>query len=492
MTRRQRQSSQQIGEPSSFETNGSGALDLGYDRDAVEFGVMHIGPGRFHRAHQAFYFNELLKRDTRWGVEAVSMRSTWLKEQLADQSNLYTLKIVGQNEAILPIGSIIGINSWSNDRKRVIDLFCDPRLKLITLTITEAGYYASHDGTLNLDAPEIANDLASPAQSKTAIGLLVYGLRARWKEGLEPPNILSCDNVSRNGNVLRNACICLARQVDRDFSSYLERSVSFPNSVVDSITPASPPELAEEVRRELGFNDHAPVLREEFSEWIIEDKFAGERPRLDVVGVQFVDDIEPYERRKLRILNASHTILAILGLQKGLNTVFDALNDEHIRRFLEAALANCILPSLNGPTSVLTIYVENMYRRFQNPRIPHLLDQIIENTSVKLENRILPAVSLLLKSNQRYDELLVLVISWIVFIGKRHDANEEFSDPIFSSKSQVLGDAPLSERVLAYLDSSSLSALDASDKSRLHRRVAELLELHFSQSAEAPLAYLER
>ncbi|MEO6104798.1 MAG: mannitol dehydrogenase family protein, partial [Pseudoxanthomonas sp.] len=254
-----------------------------YDLERIRIGIVHLGVGAFHRAHQALYVDDLLADEPDWAICGVSLHGTSVRDALQAQDGLYTLALLDEPPRLRVIGSIRELLAAREQPALVLERLADPGVRLVTLTITEKGYCLAGDD-LDLAHPEIAHDLASPDAPQSAIGYLVAGLRQRHRLGIAPYTVLSCDNLADNGGRLRRAVLQFARRVDGDLAQWIEEQVTFPRSMVDSITPATDDALRERVDLALGVVDAWPVQREPFSQWVIEDSFCNGRPALERAG----------------------------------------------------------------------------------------------------------------------------------------------------------------------------------------------------------------
>lgn len=366
-----------------------------YDRRAHGVGIVHIGLGAFHRAHQAVYVDDLLAtRGGDWRILGVSLRSSALSTTLNRQDALFSVATVdggGADDRV--IGALGGALSAPANPTAVIGAIADPATKLVTLTISEKGYGHAASGGLDQTHPDIVHDLARPAVPRSAIGWLAAGLRARAAHASAPLTILSCDNLPENGRLLGRVIRDFAERVDPPLIAWIDANVRFPSSMVDRIVPATTPADIDAAARRLGVTDAATVRTEPFRQWVIEDDFAGDRPALDRVGVQFVADIRPYEFAKLRLLNGSHSMLAYLGLAAGHQFVHEAVADPALRTLIEAAMIEESGPTLPPmPGFDISGYRRALLARFANSALAHRLAQIAEDGSRKLPQRLIDPI----------------------------------------------------------------------------------------------------
>jgi fructuronate reductase len=301
-----------------------------YDPGAVRVGIVHLGIGAFHRAHQAVYVDDRLGAgETGWGICGVSLRSPETADALGPQDGLYAVCVrSGAGEQLRVVGSVRRILVAPRDPGALLDAMTDPAVRIASLTVTEKGY--CHDpatGDLRPDHPEIMADLVEPEQPRSAPGVLVEALRRQRRTGARPFTVLCCDNLPENGRTVGRVLAQLAALRDPDLGRWVENEVAFPSTMVDRIVPATADADRAAVAARLGVRDAWPVMTEPFTQWVIEDSFGAGRPRLEDAGAELVADVAPYELMKLRLLNASHSTLAYLGYLAGYETVSDVMTD---------------------------------------------------------------------------------------------------------------------------------------------------------------------
>lgn len=401
----------------------------GYDRTAVTKGVVHFGPGAFHRAHQAPAFDTLLEQDPRWGITAVSLNSASVAEALNPQDGLYTLAMLDAETEYRVIGAI-GRVLTGDQSDAILGALAAPDTRLVSMTVTEKGYCLAGDGTLDFGHPAIAADLEPGARPRSIIGWLVAGLAERRRLGLPGLTLLSCDNLSDNGRKLGAAVRAFAEALDPETARWIEQEARFPNAMVDSITPATDDMLRSRVAIELGLVDAWPIQRERFTQWVIEDDFAGERPALELAGVTFTRDVRGFESAKLRLLNGAHSSLAYIGLGLGHATVAQAMADVPLADFIERLMREDVAPSLTPPAGLdIAAYIGDILRRFANPAIEHRLSQIAWDGSQKLPYRILDTMRDALSAGRPIARLSVPVAAWLRFVERAAHDNFPITDP---------------------------------------------------------------
>ncbi len=423
-----------------------------YDPATVSIGVVHFGPGAFHRAHQAAYFDRVLASDPRWGIAAVSLRSAGTVEALAAQDGLYTLGVLDREPSMRVIGAH---REWigPGGGARVAELLADPAVRIVTSTVTEKGYCLSGDGTLDMAHPDIVHD-RDGGEPRSFVGWLVAGLAARRAAGVAPFAVLCCDNLSGNGGKLRAATIALAATRDADLASWIADNAAFPDTMVDSITPASDAAFLARIADGIGLEDRAAVQREAFTQWVIGPYKLADGPDLAAAGATLTRDVGGYERAKLRILNGLHSSLAYLGLALGLETVADTMAEPKLAAFVERLALEDIVPVLD-PVAGLdhAAYTQDVLTRFRNPAIRHLLSQIAWDGSKKLPYRLLDTIAATIRAGRPVDRLAVPVAAWMAFIAARAEANEAITDPLaeqLADAARGADPAQLTERLFAF------------------------------------------
>lgn len=400
-----------------------------YPRDATRIGIVHLGAGAFHRAHQAVYVDDLLADEPDWAICAVSLHGAATAEALRPQDGLYTVAVLGSAPEYRVIGSIRQALFAGQDQKAILARLADPQVRLVTLTVTEKGYCLGADG-LDAAHPDIVHDLADPDRPRSAIGYVVAGLRARHAAGERPYTVLSCDNLADNGNRLRRATLQYAGHVDPALAAWIAGEVTFPCSMVDSITPATDAVLRERVDAALGLHDAWPVQREAYTQWVVEDRFCNGRPRWERAGVTMSDDIAGHDRAKLRLLNAAHSTLAYLGLLRGLDSVDEAMADPELGPFVATLMHEHIAPNTVMPPGLdVHAYIEAILARFRNPSIRHRLIQIAQDGSQKIPVRLLDTIADALAAGRPVDALCVPVAGWLRFVCRQAKCGRELTDP---------------------------------------------------------------
>ncbi|MCG8611987.1 MAG: mannitol dehydrogenase family protein, partial [Pseudomonadales bacterium] len=389
-----------------------------YDRSALKPYLLHIGFGNFFRAHTAFITDQLARTgDSRWGITIVNLFKADGIRQLRQQNHLYSVtQVEAKAKQEWIIGSVIAsLHPVIDGLPAIMAALSAPELKVLSLTITEKGYGLSPaTGKLDLTHPLIVADLKSPETPRSAIGVLVEGLRQRYAACGTPVTILSCDNLAHNGDLTRNAVVAFATQRSAELAHWIENNCTFPNTMVDRMVPKLSAEIRASLNPETLALDQLATACEPYCQWVIEDRFANGKPEWDRVGVNFVDSIAPYEMMKLRLLNASHSFLAYLGLLAGYKTISETMGDQSFRRAVIRLMLDEQAPTLKLPPEIsLNDYINSIVNRFENPLLHHRTQQIAIDGSQKLQQRIIPSIQYHFDKGTDYTLLVLTVAAWM-------------------------------------------------------------------------------
>lgn len=435
----------------SAQTLSKNARSFEYDRSAVNIGIVHFGIGNFHRAHQAVYVDDLLSTgETQWGITGVSLRSPTMRDTLKPQDYLYTLAILGSSTEYRIIGAIKNVLAAPSEPWAVIDLIATPTTQLISSTITEKGYGLA-SGEVDFSRADLHAEAASLENPTTIYGFLARGIMQRAQnEQSSKLTIMCCDNISKGGELLKSGVEHLLNIHDPKALSWAEQNVSFISSMVDRVSPATDDALKDAVLRDTKHKDNAPVSAEPFTQWIIEDNFAGARPNFDKVGAVFVNDIEPFERMKLRYLNAAHTMASTLGYLSGDTYVHEALERPEVLKFMRDALYKSVLPNAAVPRGYDgSVYIEDVIKRFQNGNLPYANLQVGTDSSQKIQQRWFPTIDLALANGTDCSYFEFCLGAWVVFIQNALE-NNVLNDPKKTMFQSVRTD-DLNQLIQAYL-----------------------------------------
>lgn len=395
----------------------AGVTVPGYDRTYCGVGIVHLGIGAFHRAHQAVYTDDVLAIDGGdWAIVGVSLRDAGMRERMGPQDGLYSVTVrSGGEERQRVIGAVKGVLFGPEDPRALLALLAAPSTRIVSLTVTEKGYCREpSSGALLRDDPEVRRDLEHPDSPVTALGTLVRALDLRRQGGLPPFTVLSCDNLPDNGTSLRRVALEFAGLVSTELAAWIEASVAFPCTMVDRIVPAMTEEALGEVAASLGCRDEAAVVTEPFTQWVIEDHFTLGRPAWEKAGALLVPDVAPYEVMKLRLLNGAHSTLAYLGYLGGMEHIADCMAHDDLRAFIGALLREEISPTLAPPPGFdVPGYIDDLLARFANPVLRHRTWQIAMDGSQKLPQRLLGAIRERLEDGLPIPRLTLAVAGWV-------------------------------------------------------------------------------
>ena len=400
-----------------------------YDRAALRPGILHVGVGNFHRAHMAVYLDRLFAtgQGHDWALVGAGVRAgdAAMRDRLAAQDWLST--VVELDPAGLS-ARVTGamIDFVEVDAAKTVARMADPDIRILSLTITEGGYYVNaRTGGFDEAHPDMAADAKSPHAPKSVFGMIIAGLLQRRDAGHAPFTVLSCDNLPENGHVAQQAVVGLARLSDPDFADWIEASVAFPNSMVDCITPATSERERSMVRDRFGIIDAAPVVCEPFRQWVLEDRFPQGRPALEAVGAQFVPNVAPYELMKLRILNGGHAAIAYPSALLGHEFVHDAMADPRIRAWLTAVETREFMPSLEPiPGVSYEAYFDKILERFSNPEIGDTVQRLCLDGSNRQPKFVLPVLTEALADNTAFQGLALEVALWCRYCAGTDDSGQ--------------------------------------------------------------------
>ncbi len=368
-----------------------------YAREDLSAGILHFGVGNFHRAHQAEYLDRLFAagESLDWAIVGAGVFEGERKGKDVLQAQDWLTTLVEQeadrSEARV-LGSMIDFVEPA-DADAIVARMAQPDIRIVSLTITEGGYFLDSSDRFDPSHPAIQADGANPESPKTVFGMILAGLRARSLAGHPPFTVMSCDNIPHNGTVTKNALVGLAKLSDPDFADWIASNVAFPNGMVDRITPATTDREREILEREFGVEDGWPVFCEGFTQWVLEDNFSLGRPAFEKVGVQFVDDVSPFELMKLRILNGGHATIAYPGGLMGIHYVHEAMEHPLIRAFLRKLEETEIIPMVPPvPDTDTNAYFDLIEQRFSNPKIGDTIQRLCLDGSNRQPKFIVPVI----------------------------------------------------------------------------------------------------
>jgi fructuronate reductase len=416
-----------------------------YDRAAQARGIVHLGIGAFHRAHQAVYTDDAMNDGDRdWAITGVSLRSASVRDSLNPQDGLYGVLTKGGGPAQLRmVGAIRDVLVAPEDPAAVVAAIADPATKIVTLTVTEKGYYRRPgQGGLLADDPVVAADLRGEAP-RTIYGCIAGALAQRKSTGAGPLTLVSCDNLSGNGHLLQSLLAEFLDLRDPALRAWADANVACPDTMVDRIVPATTEEEIVRAQGLSGLRDEALVVTEPFRQWVIEDRFAGPRPRWEAGGAQLVEDVAPFELAKLRLLNGSHSALAYIGLALGHAHVHEAVSDSDLNRFVRAQATDEAAPSLPAAAGLDPAgYVEAIFARFDNANLPHKLAQIAMDGSQKIPQRWLATLTERSARGEACGHHLLSLAAWIAYTRGRDAEGNSYvvDDPLWQRFAAIWSD----------------------------------------------------
>ncbi len=412
----------------------SGVAVPTYDRSAVRVGIVHVGVGGFHRAHQAMYIDGLMNSGAalEWGICGVGVlpQDARMRDVLHSQDGLYTLVLKAPDGTWTPrvIGSIVEYLLAPDDPDAVVEKMADPATRVVSLTVTEGGYNVhAVTGEFDTRTPDVVHDLADGVAPRTSFGLVVEALRRRRDRGVPPFTVSSCDNIQGNGDVARAMFGAFARFKDAELGAWVAANVHFPNSMVDRITPQTTDDDRAQVAQRFGITDGWPVVCEPFTQWVLQEDFPLGRPPYEQVGVQVVDDVEPYELMKLRLLNASHQGLCYFGYLAGYRLVHEVCQDPLFAEFLLRYMEDEATPTLEDVPGIdLAAYRHELITRFSNAGVRDTVARLCAESSDRIPKWLLPVIRAQLAAGGPIGRSTAIVASW----ARYDEAVDEDGEPI--------------------------------------------------------------
>lgn len=395
-----------------------------FDLAQRQIGIVHFGVGGFHRAHQALYLDRLMNQGEAldWAICGVGLLPSdeRMRDALVPQDGLYTLvaKAPDGDRDARVIGSLAEYLFAPEDPEAVLARMTDPSVRIVSLTVTEGGYnYNPSTGQFQFETPAVAADLAadfsSGAAPQTMFGYVSEALRRRRDSGVDPFTVLSCDNVRGNGDLARRMLLAYAQEKDAELGQWMAEHVAFPNCMVDRITPVTSEEDRAMVADDFGIQDAWPVVSEDFIQWVLEDRFPAGRPAFEKVGVQMVDDVEPYELMKLRLLNCSHQAIAYLGLLLGHTYAHEAVNDGDLARFTRSLYMEEATPAVGEVPGInLAEYKDQLMARFGNEHVRDTLARLAAESSDRIPTWLVPVIRENLEAGRSVEVAAAIVASW--------------------------------------------------------------------------------
>lgn len=448
-------------------------ISFDYDRNQVKPGIVHVGVGNFHRAHEEYYTNLLLADAGQlgWGICGIMLLPSdeQLYKALKKQNGEYTLTVCGRDDKdeTYRIGSLVELIWGVENPEAVVDKIADKDIKIVTLTITEGGYNLDKStGKFILDNEAVQHDIAHPHAPKTVFGFVAEGLRKRMTNGSGPVTILSCDNLQHNGNTAKHAFTSFIEAQDKELAAWVAENVTFPNSMVDRITPATTPADIKRLNQKNGTEDEAPVYCEDFIQWVIEDNFIAGRPAWEKVGVEFTDDVTAYENMKLSLLNASHTLLSYPAFLSGYRKVDEAMHDERFAKLLRTFMDKDITPYVPAPGNTdLELYKQTLIERFGNRSVSDQLARLCFDGVSKYPVYVMPNLIKMIRDDADLTRVAFSIAAYRHYLKYKTDDKGvayEVSDPWLTEEDEQLiaSNDPLDFLSLSPFQSTDLKAAD--------------------------------
>ncbi|WP_336352584.1 mannitol dehydrogenase family protein [Pseudomonas atacamensis] len=409
----------------------------GYNLSDTRQGIAHIGVGGFHRAHQAYYTDALMNTGEAldWAICGVGLRpeDRRARDDLREQDYLFTLFELGDSDdtEVRVIGAIRDMLLAEDGAQTLIDKLAEPQIRIVSLTITEGGYCIDDSsGEFMAHLPQIQHDLAHPEAPGTVFGFLCAALAKRRAAGVPAFTVMSCDNLPHNGAVARKALLAFAALRDPQLRDWIDQNVSFPNAMVDRITPMTSTAHRLQLADKHGVDDAWPVVCEPFVQWVLEDKFVNGRPAWEKVGVQFTDDVSPYEEMKIKLLNGSHLALTYLGFLKGYRFVHETMNDPLFVRYMRAYMDLDVTPQLAPVPGIdLSEYKDTLVARFSNQAIADQLERVCSDGSSKFPKFTVPTINRLIADGRETKRAALVVAAWALYLKGVDENGDTYSIP---------------------------------------------------------------
>ncbi|WP_415328134.1 mannitol dehydrogenase family protein [Chryseobacterium sp. MMS23-Vi53] len=462
-----------------------------FNKKNITSGIVHIGVGNFHRAHQQYYTNLLLENEDQqnWGICGICLLPSDEKivNNLRSQNLDYTLTVCGRDgkDEVFKIGSLTELIWGVENPKAVIEKIANKDTKIITLTITEGGYNLDKEtNEFDLNNEKIQHDLKNQENPTTVFGFIAEGLRQRKSNGSGAITILSCDNLQHNGNTAKRAFTTFIENQDKDLAEWVKTNVTFPNSMVDRITPATTSEDIVRLNEKSRTEDKAPVYCEDFTQWVIEDNFVAGRPNWEKVGVEFTDDVTAFENMKLSLLNASHTLLSYPSFLKGYRKVDEAMTDKSIVKFIRDFMEIDITPYVPAPKNTdLNVYKQTLIERFANHSVSDQVSRLCFDGISKFPVYIMPNLAKMVNGNKDLTRVAFLIASYRHYLKYKVDDNGhsfEVAEPwITEEDKQLISNI----NSIKFLELSALKSIDLKSNEKFTNLYSKFTEEIKNQGA---------
>lgn len=418
-----------------------------YSRAGKRNGIVHIGIGAFHRAHQAVYTDDALAIEGGdWLITGISLRSPKARAQLSPQDGYYTVVVNHNNSThYRVIGSISQALYAKEAIGQILTFMSKPEVRIISLTVTEKGY--NHDPVtreLLTDHADILHDLDNLDKPLTTIGLLVSALNQRMRLGSTGLSVLSCDNLPDNGKLLSKLVLSFARQVSLPLADWIDDNISFPSSMVDRIVPATQLQDIQSFAAFSNIRDEGLVVTEAFTQWVIEDNFVEGRPAWDKCGALMVNDVKLYEDAKLRLLNGCHSAIAYLGYLAGYEFIAEAMDNHHFEHFIRYLMKEEITPTVTPPTQFdMKFYQDTVIERLKSHGIRHRTRQVAMDGSQKLPQRLINTILDRLVEGEPIDALCLVIAAWMRYVMGKDETGQPYrvEDPLEACFQRIVAGA---------------------------------------------------
>lgn len=460
-----------------------------YNRQELKTGIVHVGIGGFHRSHQAYYIHQLLEKHNAldWGICGVGLREADRKiyNVLKKQDYLYTLVVQHPNGTVESevIGALKDFLLAVDTPDLVMDKMAHADTKIVSLTITEGGYnFNPSTGDFDFENPDIQEELKQWDKPKTIFGFLTAALRKRRANGLPPFSVLSCDNIQHNGDVARKMLLAFAQEQDAELAAWIAEKVSFPNTMVDRITPVTTSAAIDDLQNRYHLKEEWPVVCEPFIQWVVEDEFSNGRPPLEKVGVQFVPDVSPYEKMKIRLLNAGHSVLGIPGAIHGHPTIDACMEDAVFVKFMRQFMDKEVSPVLGTIEGMdMAKYKDSLEERFANPNIKDSVSRICSESSAKLPKFLIPTLQENLATGGSIEYATFILAAWCYYSDQGISENKEPLEIIDSMKAELQQAArKTQEDKLSFLRQAELFG-DLAEKQRFVEKYTATVQLIYQE-----------
>ena len=463
----------------------------------AKVGIVHLGFGAFHRAHQALITDAVIKEiGGNWKIVGVTWSDAGLQKELIAQDSLYSVGVGYNDQLDINIVGSIETVLMSAQTEQVLSYMCDPEVKIVSLTVTEKGYcHNPATGDLDLSHPLIQHDLENIDTPKSAIGFLVSAMRCRYLKGVQPFTPLTCDNLPENGHVLEKVVLQFAKQLDAELYQWIKEHITFPCTMVDRIVPRTTENDIARVEKVLGLEDKASVITEPFLQWVIEDKFVNERPaweKTSIANVEVTDNVVPFEEMKLRLLNGTHSTMAYLGYLSGYETIAETIQDPNFKTFVRYLMDEEITPSLSIEGIDLDKYKDQLIERYENKGLQHRTWQIAMDGTQKVPQRFLQTIRYSLNNGISIKGLCLALAGWIRYVSGVNEQGQEIDvqDPLKQQLAQVWQQAgsDLEKALDGFLSLRSVFEQDLASNQTFRVELQSALETLFANGAKASVA----